>query len=77
MEEVLSFLQYLGDKGLSHATVEMYAAAVWYAEMTQMLAAQPWSIPQVWGALAQEVGSIGVLPMLGQPLRAWLLRGIG
>ena len=28
VEEVLSFLQYLGDKGLSHATVEVYAAAV-------------------------------------------------
>ena len=39
----------------------------WYAELTQMMVGQPWTVPQVWGAL----------PTLGQPLQAWLLRGTG
>ena len=37
-------------------------SAPWYAEMTQMLVAQT---------------SIAMLPKLGQPLQAWLLRGPG
>lgn len=28
----------------------------WYVEMTHMLADQPWTIPQFWGALSQERG---------------------
>ena len=50
-------------------------SVLWKAEMTQMLAAQPWPIPQVWGALSQEAGLIGALPTLGQSLETWLLRG--
>jgi len=51
--------------------------ATWYADVTQMMVGQPWTIPQVWGALSQEAGAVGVLPTLGQPLQAWLLRGTG
>ena len=47
-----------------------------YTEMTQILASQPWTIPQFW-ALSQEAGAIGVLPILGQLLQAWLLYGTG
>ncbi|KAL3062121.1 hypothetical protein OYC64_010101 [Pagothenia borchgrevinki] len=51
--------------------------ALWYEEVTQMMVGQPWMVPQVWGALSQEAGAIGVLPTLGQPLQAWLLRETG
>lgn len=47
----------------------------WDAKMTQMLAAQPWTIPQFWWALSQETVSEGVLPLLGQPLQALCSRG--
>jgi len=52
-------------------------SAPWHAEVTQMMVSQPWTVPQVWGALSQEAGAIGALPTLGQPLQAWLLRGTG
>ena len=49
--------------------------APWFAEVTQMMVGQPWTAPQVWGALSQEAGAIGALPTLGQPLQAWFLKG--
>lgn len=39
--------------------------------MYSMLADQPWTIPQFWGALSQEGGTVGGLPTLGQPLSSW------
>lgn len=29
-------------------------SAPWYAEMTSVLADQPWMVPQFWGPLSQE-----------------------
>lgn len=52
-------------------------SAAWYAELTQMVVAPPWPIPQFRGALSQEAGAIQALPILGQPLQAWLLKGTG
>jgi len=54
-----------------------WRSAPWYAEVTQMMVGEPWAVPQVWGALSQESGAMGVLPTLGQPLQAWFLRGTG
>lgn len=52
-------------------------SAPWYAELTAMMATSPWPIPQFRGALSQEAGAIQALPILGQPLQAWLLKGTG
>lgn len=52
-------------------------SAPWYAELTAMMVASPWPVPQVRGALSQEAGAIQALPILGQPLQAWSLKGTG
>lgn len=51
--------------------------APWYAEMMQMLIAPSWPIPHRQDAMSQAAGMIEQWPLIGQPLKVWLLRGTG
>lgn len=46
--------------------------ALWYREMIDMLVTQPWTV-----VLSLERGAMGSLPILGQPLWVYILRGTG
>ncbi|KAJ7985696.1 hypothetical protein DPEC_G00343130 [Dallia pectoralis] len=62
-----------------HLTVIVVApdlpGALWYPEMIQLLAAEPWPLPPRGDALSQARGTIERGPVILGPLKVWLLRG--
>ncbi|KAJ7992672.1 hypothetical protein DPEC_G00281110 [Dallia pectoralis] len=62
-----------------HLTVIVVApdlpGALWYPEMIQLLAAEPWPLPPRGDALSQALGTIERGPVISGPLKVWLLRG--
>ncbi|XP_045919663.1 uncharacterized protein LOC123979658 [Micropterus dolomieu] len=70
-------LERVRQEGLSVILVApSHRSAGWYAEVTQLAVMEPWPVPQVWGALSQESGAIGTLPVLGQPLQGLMEKGL-
>ncbi|XP_019905069.2 uncharacterized protein LOC105026845 [Esox lucius] len=73
---ILPVMSRVRSEGLSLILIAPFRpGALWFAEAAQMAVGTPWPIPHRHGALSQANGSIGAFPVLGQPLRAWLLRG--
>ncbi|XP_045548073.1 uncharacterized protein [Salmo salar] len=73
---ILLLLARVGTGGLSIILIAPdRPGALWYAEMIQMLIAPSWPIPHRQDGMSQAAGMIEQWPLIGQPLKVWLLRG--